>query len=147
MNDLVPILSVRMVINPPPAALRLRSTREQFPTFTLYETRICLLGIALPYAEIESLEMTPEGAISLKGRGRAYQYCVIGQESKEYADTEQTERLFRVLVALKSGGMASAREPLAEFQKTGRAKAKSMWIVAAIVIILSILTAVLKEFG
>ena len=147
MKQEIQLLSIRMVISPLPAAFRVRSTPEQFPTFVVYESGIRMLGDTLPFAEVVNLELTEGGAIRFTARGRTYQYAAISSTSKETPDEDQTERLFRVLVALKAGGLAAAQEPLTEFKQATKANTKSMLVTAILLIVLCALLAWLEESG
>lgn len=113
----------------------------------VYESGIRLLVDRLPFAEIENLELTEDWAIRFSARGRTYQYAAISTTSKETPDENQTERLFHVLIALKSGGLAAAEGPLKEFRQASKANTKSMLVMAGLLVVLCALLAWLEESG
>jgi len=134
MNQERELLSIRMVIIPLPAAFRVRSTAEQFPTLDIYETSMQLLGNKLPFSEISDLELAEGGGIRFNARGRTYHYAAISSTSKEIPSEDLTEKLFNLLSALQQGGVTAAEEPLAELKRTRRAMTKSMLVTAVVMI-------------
>ncbi|MFA5206778.1 MAG: hypothetical protein WC708_20450 [Lentisphaeria bacterium] len=135
MNTERPLLTIRMVVVPLPAAFRVRSTAEQFPTLEVRERSIRLLGQTLTFTDLEQLELTEEGGIRFAVKGHTFHYAAISGTSKETPDKQVTTCLFEVLSVLRQGGFEAAQAPLAALRQLRKANTKAMLVTAAILIV------------